>query len=177
MFRKLFVLLICSVLLTSCTASENVINGGILNSRGKEAKRPKCADYGVGDASYTVDISDEKRSVSLEVKRTGGISSATVTSPEELAGTLITDDAEGMRILLADGCELPVSAEVAEGLDAVFAVYLPLPENAAVTDEGAVKFTAGEYTVELNFTEDGYPDTAVLARNGDVRILKFEKSK
>ncbi len=171
--KKLLMLMICVALLTSCTAADNGGNGGIWGREEGKARLPECADYGTGDAAYTVEIRDGKRSVTLDAKREGGITVATVTSPEELAGAVITDDTEGMRMILDGGCELPLSAEVSAGLAAVFAVYLPLPEDVSVTDEGEAEFMAGDYTIRLALTEDGYPDMAVLAKDGAEREVMF----
>ncbi len=180
MMKKLLILmlLILCTALTSCTATGNRENsGGIWNRSEENAKLPKCADYGTGDVEYTAELSDGKRVVTLEVKRASGVSVATITSPDELAGVLITDDTEGMRILLEDGCELPVSAEASAGLATVFALYLPIPEEAKVTNSGEVRFTVGEYTARLKLTEDGYPDTATVTKEGMERQVKFSRGK
>lgn len=180
MMKKLLILmlLIVSTSLASCADTGGRENGGGIWKHGEEnAKLPKFADYGTGDVEYTAELSDGKRVVTLEVKRTSGVSVATVTSPDELAGALITDDTEGMRILLKDDCELPVSAEASAGLAVVFALYLPIPEEAKVTNSGEVRFTVGEYTARLKLTEDGYPDTATVVKDGVERHVKFSRNK
>lgn len=176
MIKKLLALtlMLCTIFLISCTVdggSEN--KQWSLNADGEKVKIPKCTDYGTKDVSYTVEVSDGKRSVTLDAERHDGITVATVTSPEALAGTVITDDTEGMRMIVAGECELPLSPEASAGLAAVFAVYLPIPEEANVTDEREVEFLSGDYTVRLKLTEDGYPDTATLKKDGAERQVKF----
>lgn len=180
MMKKLLILmlLIVSTSLASCADTGGRENGGGIWKHGEEnAKLPKFADYGTGDVEYTAELSDGKRVVTLEVKRTSGVSVATVTSPDELAGALITDDTEGMRMIVAGECELPLSPEASAGLAAVFAVYSPIPEEANVTDSGVVNFTSGEFTVKLKLTEDGYPDTATVVKDGVERHVKFSQNK
>ena len=177
MLKKLLIFIICTAMLTSCTAVGRRDSDGAGGEGGeKKAKLPKTADYGTGDVSYTAELSDGKRSVIFDAERRNGITTATVKSPEELSGTVITDDTEGMRIILADGCELPMSAEASAGLAAVFALYLPLPDDAKAAGEGEAEFYAGEYAVRLKLTEDGYPDSAVISKDGAVRRVKLTGS-
>ena len=174
MLKKLLIFIICIAMLTSCTAAAQRDADGAKAERGeKKAKLPKCADYGEGDVSYTAELSDGKRSVIFDAERRNGITTATVRSPEELSGTLITDDTEGMRMILAGGCELPISAEASAGLAAVFALYLPLPDDAKAAGEGEVEFSVGEYTAGLKLTEDGYPHAATLSKDGAERQIRF----
>lgn len=171
--KKLLILLLCSGILSSC--SSGGADDGLFDKGDSAAKLPKCADYGTGDVIYTAEVSDGKRSVTLKAERKGGISVAAITLPEELSGTVITDDVEGMRIITGDGCELPVSAEMSKGLETIFAAYLPFPEDAKAVGSKAVEFLSDGYTVRLSLTEDGYPDTASITKNGVTRHVKFTR--
>ena len=114
--KKLLVfILLCATSLTSCSAG-----GGEPSHTGEgEKKLPECAPYGTENVSYTAEISDGRRAVTLGVKRTDGISVVTVTTPEELAGTVITDDVEGMRMRRYFSIFVPL-----------FRYMIPFSENA-----------------------------------------------
>lgn len=171
--KKLLVfILICVIALTSCSA----VGGETSNTGEGKKKLPECAPYGTGNVSYTAEVSDGRRAVTLNVKRTDGISVVTVTTPEELAGTVITDDAEGMRMMLKGEVELPLSPEASSGLSALFALYLPLPEDAVPFGEREAEFTTNGYQARLRLTEDGYPDSAVLSIHGVERQVKFTRN-
>ena len=171
--KKLLVfILLCATALTSCSAG-----GGESSHTGEgEKKLPECAPYGTENVSYTAEISDGRRAVTLGVKRTDGISVVTVTTPEELARTVITDDVEGMRMMLKGEVELPLSHEASAGLSALLALYLPLPEDAVPFGEREAEFTTNGYQARLRLTEDGYPDSAVLSIHGVERQVKFTRN-
>ena len=164
--KKLAWLLLASLLLCSCSSAA-------LSPDADGVSPPQAADYADGDLAYTVTVSDENRSVSLDVTRENGVSRCVVTSPEELAGIALTADTDGVHVSFGDGGEIVLSAEAAAGLLAVLNTVSHAPAGSELTGDGCFRFDSEGWEVCLFLGENGYPAEASLTREGCVRHVKF----
>ncbi len=182
--KKLFVLLIITTIcLASCTASRDTDpsaagNGGDVTQTEESRKKPtppRLADYTSKNIRYTVTVEDAVRSVCLDVIREGVVTTASVTSPESLAGMSLIYDAAGLRLRppYGDCDELAVSDAAALGLTAVFDIMKTRPDGDLYTEEGYFRLTLGDCPVRLSISAEGFPSEAVMGEGNVVRTVHF----
>lgn len=166
------ILLCAAILFAGCAAGD--ADDGLKSEKGEKAV-PRRADYASGDAEYSVTVEDGERAVCLDVTRSGGISVATVSAPEELFGLLITNDIEGVRLFPAESdAELTMSAEAAEGLCVIFEVAGRELSDAEYTTDGCFDVVIGGFDVCVKLDEAGYPSEAQIKHDGVTRAVKYE---
>ena len=183
LMKKLFlILIIASLCLASCTPSHGRDNfaaeeGDVTHGEEppKKPTPPRLADYTSKDLRYTVTVGDTVRSVCFDVVREGVVTTASVTSPDSLAGMSLIYDAEGLRLRppYAECDELTVSDGAATGLTAVFDIMKIRPKEDSYTDEGYFKLMIGDCPVRLRISSDGFPSEAVLGDGNTVRAVRF----
>ena len=165
--KKLVSLLMSSILLCSCSSAA-------LSPDSDNARVPYVADYSDVDLSYSVTVSDDKRSVSLDVMRENGTERCTVSSPEELASVTLVTGEEGVRVCLDDdGEDVMLSPEAAAGLLAVLGVMSHSPSEAEFTHDGCFCYDAEGWEVCLTLDQSGLPKEARLKKSGVERNVKF----
>ena len=158
--KKVLCVFVCFALvltsLVSCGGSVEDEHGeGEAKKENHSAASP--ANYHEGDLTYTLSISDGYRTVSMEVKREGAVTTANLVKPAEMAGVSVIYDAAGMRLRAPEGEELSVTEEGRVGLAVFFdsmARRLTAAENRA---EGEYVFGADGYDVRLVLDKEGYP--------------------
>lgn len=152
------------------TASEN---------KGSKGKLPHIADYTGKDMTYTATVSDGVRSVTLDVKRTGKVTEATVTSPEEISGTGIICDAAGLRVRTpyADCKELTVSPDAAAGLAAVFDLMKTPLGRDSFTGSKCFSVTVDGLPVKLKVSGEGFPECAEFGEGYGTRYVNYTNVK
>lgn len=187
---KLLSLLVCAAVLCSCSsnnssyvdpgnigAQTSEIQGDDTSVPKKKRSMPKVSDYHKGDISYKVTLSDAARSISLDVERRGGVTIARVTSPEELAGLTITDDAaDGVRITTDyEGDEdIIMTDEGGTGFLCIAGIMSHKVSKDEFDGYGTFVFDSHGYSVELQIGENGFPERAKITRGGYVRELVVE---
>ena len=172
LFAATSALLCAAILFAGCAAGG--AEGGLKSEKGEKTV-PRRADYASGDVEYSVTVEDGERVVCLDVTRSGGISVATVSAPEELYGLLITNDIEGVRLFPAESdAELTMSAEAAEGLCVIFEVMGRELSDAEYTTDGCFDVVIGGFDVCVKLDESGYPREAQIKRDGVTRAIKYE---
>ena len=139
--------LLLTLALTSCA----------LVDQGEQNSPVTPADYYSSDASYTLDIADDRRHVTLAVTRAKDSTSATVTHPEELSGMTLTQSGDLLRVLTRDGIELTLTSEVASGFTAFLQALCQKPTENSRTEDGAYLFEIRNHTAKITLGEDGYP--------------------
>lgn len=161
-------LMIACIMLTSCTGNaDSSADGG--ETGGPKAKKITPQSYTEGELVYGLSVSDGNRSVTLYVTRAGGVTEATVVSPESMAGVHVVFDAGGTRIVPESGETLALTEEAALGLRVFFEVMTHPLSDSEKKNEGMYCFEHSGYEVTLLLSEDGYPKLVSLTKDGYTR--------
>ena len=143
------------------------------------APRPASPDGSLAAAeSYSLTVTDGRRSVTVAVSRNGECSTATVTAPAELAGVSVVSDVSGCRIA-AYGASAALSPEAAAWVTEMLSVTEKDLTDADVTAElidgvSEYSYRDGDFDVKVRLGADGVPSEFALTRNGVTRKVRVE---
>lgn len=168
---KIFVILLalCTVLCSCSSEAHSPYDGD-----GASAERPQAADYTHGDISYTLTVSDGDRSVSLAAVRKDGVTVASVTAPDELAGAVLRETDDGVVVAPAGDCEeVLLSREAASGLAALLRLTSWELTDAVASADGGLKLLRDGWEACVHLDSDGYPTSAELTGNGGTRCVEI----
>lgn len=165
---------------SSCTASDRPAkeNGETLSQTeitDSHGRLPHIADYTERDIRYTATVSDGTRSVTLLCERIGGVTTASVTSPEELSGLTVIYDAEGLRLRLPhESCsDVYVSDVGAAGLTAIFDALKQTLGKDSFSGGREFDFDLGGVPVRLTLSPDGLPQKALVGEKEGAREVTY----
>ena len=176
--KKLICIVLCLVAvltaLTSCAVgNETEDNSG--NVTKKEDSAPiRPADYAERDLTYRLSISDGYRTVTLNVVREGAVTTASVVSPESMAGITVIYDAAGMRMNAPEGEVIALTPEAGAGLAVFFDVMKHGLSKDEYISEGKYGFVSGVYDVSIMLGADGNPCLIELTSGGVKRCAEVE---
>ena len=157
--KKVLCIFVCFALaltsLVSCAGRVESENGGDTKKENLSAVSP--ADYHEGDLTYTLSISDGYRTVSMEVKREGAVTTANLVKPSELTGVSVIYDAAGMRMNAPEGEEIAITEEGSLGLAVFFDSMAHELTQSEKRAEGEYVFVSDGYDVRLVLDKEGYP--------------------
>lgn len=177
--KKFLLVLLCltALFISSCnqTESSDTSHNSSNEEKIEKLTPPDQADYTTRDIEYSVNISDPLRSVSFDATRSGGINTVTLSAPEELSGIILTDDAGTLRIFptASRDTELTLSEEAAAGLAVIFNIMEKQVSPDEFTENGLYEFDLNGYHTSLALSDDGYPLTATISKDGYIRNIEF----
>ncbi len=146
---------------------------GSCSTPGGEGAEPvPKTGYAASDSSYTAEISDGVRTVTLDVTRERGVVTANVTAPDELSGTGFICDMTGVGIV-TEGDTLTVSTEGSAGLRAIFDALSHDPTDEELIPGAAIRTECGGFECVLSLGADGYPLTLDVTRGTYKRCVRF----
>lgn len=160
-------LLTICLFLWSCDAADTSAESGTAKVPEKEKISP--AEYTAGDLTYSLTLSDGKRTVTLDVVRSEGVTEAHIVSPEAMSSVSVIWDAGGLRLIPESGGTLALTEESAAGLRAFFEAMAHPLSDSEKKNEGMYRFELSGYEAELLLSADGYPKLISLTKNGSTR--------
>ncbi len=142
MLKRRFFIALCAILaslsLTACRTAEET----------------DIFAYTSADAIWQLVIESEYGEITLDCTKTGGVITAVISSPERSRGVAVRYD--GMSCTLdADGMQIPLSAEAADGLTKIFDIMFRGAEGASIArsadgEETVVTYSLGKLTLGRN---------------------------